>query len=1240
VRKLLISLGILVFVLIGAAFAGPLLVPTDSIKADIASEVRKATGRTLAIDGALNFRLLPAPGISASGVKLSNAGQGFGPEMVRLEGATVEVALLPLISGDVQVTRVVLRKPVILLEQYADGTNNWTFTPEADGSAAAGGAAASSGDPDNSGSGTPPVRLDDVEIVDGTLIYATPDQRERVENINMNLGAGSLTGPFRADGSLSARGFDIALNAAVGELVTGKATPINTQLSTAGAKISYSGVFSGAGETPRVSGRLEVRADDLLAMVSSLSDAAAPPALRGKSLELDGMVTATAAAVSVNDLALRLGEGSATGAVDVKLGDGITADVVFNMQQLDLDRLLAETNGASPAGGSGAPPSGKVPARPAPAATQRDARGFAIPENISASLETKIDTLVYRGGVVRQVLLNAEVVQGAVNISRASVQLPGGSTANLVGLVTPDPVGPKFDGQVEISSDDLRSLLAWAGTDVSSVPPDRLRKMAGSMSVSATPENVTLTDIDVSVDVSRLRGGVAIALRERPGFGVGLSLDKLNADAYLLTSGAAPVTGGAPSGGSIGSSAASGAPASSGNAGGSPLAALNAFDAILQLKVGELTYQGQRLRGFILDSTLQSGVLELRDVSVASLEGAKISAKGQVNGLDVAPSADLTIGIDAPDVDALLALAGVTPPAPIGPGKLNGTFRGDPKNLDIDTTLQALGANLRASGTVAALAAPPRYDLTLDLKHPDASAFFGRLGWDAGVRLVTTGALVAAVTAKGDLNALDLAANIGIGEGSIDIDGRLENLAAGEPTGALALGVNHPDMVSFVRTFANDYRPALAQAGPFILKTDIALKPELIMLSKLEGKAGPVSYAGTGQLATGGVRPALTAELNTSEIIVDWFLPVGSVNRPASSGSGGGGAVAPGGRSSGSAGGGATSPGGRSSGSAGDGERWSRERLDLSVLRAADADIKLSAPAITYTDIKVDQPQLAMTLKDEVLELTKLSGKAFGGGFGMTAQVADRKIPTMRYALKVDGADAAKFLGGASGGGDNKGLMSALELLFPVSNLKLVSGTLGADVNVSSHGRSEFEMISNLSGKGAMTFTNAVIEGIDVCRISDQLDRLNGLQGFVGLAASALGGQTKISNFNGRFDIANGVATLPQQQLNPECANVTFAGTTNLPAWLVDIQARASFPAHTDFPGVVVGQKGPLDAPNTRLINVNEINQYVAGKAAGTVLPKLLPGSSQEQPAAGQTSSEPTKPADQFKKLLEGLIRR
>ena len=1213
-RKLLIGLGVLVVVLVGVAFAGPLFVPTDSIKTDIAAEVRKATGRTLSINGKLSFRVLPKPGVSVGDVSLSNAEQGGETPMVQLDGATVEVALFPLLTGNVQVNRIVLRRPDILLEQYADGSNNWTFAPPPE---TAGTAAGSDGaSEDGASAKIPPIRFDDVVIVDGTLTYKTPDQVERIEDIDVSLGAGSLTGPFRAEGSLMARGFDVDLTAGVGELVEDKATPVNLRITTAGAKINYSGVLSGATGTPRVSGQVEVRADDLSKMIASVSGSTAPSALSGKALEIDGTVTASQEAVTVSDLALRLGADSATGAIDVALGESPTANVVINMSQLDLDRLLSETSTSQSTNEPGIADSKSGTTEKS--TSKSGSGGFSIPTVLSASIETKIDALVYRDGVIRQVILNAELAEGVVNISRASAQLPGGSSASLVGLVSSNEGGPEFNGQAELSSDNLRSLIKWAGADVDAVPAERLRKMAGSVSVVATPENVTLTDIDVSVDVSRLRGGIAIALRERPGFGVGLSLDKLNVDAYLPVEAAAPVSSGS------GGTASAEAPREQSEdkaAGG--LSALNAFDAILQLKVGELVYREQNIRGVNLDSTLQGGKLEVRDASVANLEGAKVSAKGEITGLTGSPAADLTISVDAPNADRLLALANVSTPAPIGPGKLNGTFKGDLQNLAVDATLQALGANLKAAGTVAALAIPPRYDMRLDLKHADASAFFGRLAGNAAAKGVKTGALAAVVTANGDLNATNLNANIGVGPGKILLDGKLNDLSSGKPTGAMALDISHPDMVAFVRTFSNDYKPALADAGPFALKTNLDMQPNLVSLPKLEGRAGPVSYAGNARLALGGVRPDLTAELETSEIIVDWFLPVPS-NKGAAGGSSG--------RAGASSGGGSPASGAA---------RWSSERLDLSALQTADASVKLSAPAITYTNIRVDQPQLALVVKDGVLDLNQLSGQAFGGTFAMTAQVADRDVPTMSYVLDVKGADAAKFLGGSKGGGD-KGVMSALELLFPVSNVNLVSGTLGADLNVSSRGRSEFEMISNLGGKGAVQFTNAVVDGVDVCRISDQLGNLNGLEGFLGLATAAQGGQTKIASFDGRFDIADGIATLPQQQLNPECAAVTFSGNTNLPKWLVDIQAKAAFPAHPKFPGVVVEQKGPLEAPNTRLVNVNQINEYIAGKAVGTALRKFLPGGSQEQPATDSGSAQPQsqEPVDQFKNLLEGLIKR
>lgn len=223
--------------------------------------------------------------------------------------------------------------------------------------------------------------------------------------------------------------------------------------------------------------------------------------------------------------------------------------------------------------------------------------------------------------------------------------------------------------------------------------------------------------------------------------------------------------------------------------------------------------------------------------------------------------------------------------------------------------------------------------------------------------------------------------------------------------------------------------------------------------------------------------------------------------------------------------------------------------------------------------------------------------------------------------------------------------MSVLDLLFPVSDVTLESGRLGAELDVTSRGRSEFEMVSNLAGKGSMRFTNAVVQGIDVCAISDQLNRLNGIESFLGLTQAGRGGRTKVANFDGEFDLDKGIATLPQQQIKADCAAAVFRGTTNLPAWEVNIRARADFPAHPEFAGLEIEQKGSIDAANTRLVNLNEINRFIVGKAAGSVLRKLFPGGNRDQQPLGgegnldQQPPQSRKPEEQFRNLLEGLIR-
>src|SRR3546814_3575715 len=95
-------LGIVVLAVV-AALVAPSFIDWNAYRAEIATEVRKATGRRLVIEGPVDVALLPTPKLSAAKVRLANLEGAAVPDMVRLESLDVRVAFWPLLSGKVVV---------------------------------------------------------------------------------------------------------------------------------------------------------------------------------------------------------------------------------------------------------------------------------------------------------------------------------------------------------------------------------------------------------------------------------------------------------------------------------------------------------------------------------------------------------------------------------------------------------------------------------------------------------------------------------------------------------------------------------------------------------------------------------------------------------------------------------------------------------------------------------------------------------------------------------------------------------------------------------------------------------------------------------------------------------------------------------------------------------------------------------------------------------------------------------
>ena len=126
-KRVLITLGALIAaLLIGIAYLSTLVSPAK-VTQMLALEVRETTGRELIIKGPVRLGFFPKIAVSAEQVSLSNAAWAKSPQMASLEKVALEISLLPLLSGRIEVSSIQLAGLTLNLETNAKGDGNWVI---------------------------------------------------------------------------------------------------------------------------------------------------------------------------------------------------------------------------------------------------------------------------------------------------------------------------------------------------------------------------------------------------------------------------------------------------------------------------------------------------------------------------------------------------------------------------------------------------------------------------------------------------------------------------------------------------------------------------------------------------------------------------------------------------------------------------------------------------------------------------------------------------------------------------------------------------------------------------------------------------------------------------------------------------------------------------------------------------------------------------------------------------------
>ena len=237
-----------VLVALGVAIV---LMPLDAFRGPIENAATTALKRQVRIAGAIHLTLFPQLGISLGEVSVANAMGARDPQMVTVESIVVGARLMPLFSRRLEVTEIVLKKPVIHLEVGGDGTGNWQISKD-EPAAQSGGAAG----------GT--LGVENARIEDGSISYfdSRSGRAESLSAVSLEMTM-APNQPLNVNGTLTYNGEALKIAAALGgfdAFMKGEPSTARIALTSNILNADFSGRIDSPGE---LSGNLKLGARSL-----------------------------------------------------------------------------------------------------------------------------------------------------------------------------------------------------------------------------------------------------------------------------------------------------------------------------------------------------------------------------------------------------------------------------------------------------------------------------------------------------------------------------------------------------------------------------------------------------------------------------------------------------------------------------------------------------------------------------------------------------------------------------------------------------------------------------------------------------------------------------------------------------------------------------------------------------------------------------------------------------------------
>lgn len=466
-NKILKWIGIIVaamaVIVIVAVIVAPMVINLNKYKPRIEAEAAKAVGRPVTLGGEIAPSVFPWIGMAISDVQVGNPPGFEEKDFVSIGGFEVRVKLLPLLFGQYEVKRFVLKDPRIVLEKREDGLSNLDGLgrPDAAPPAEKPGKAPAP-EPQTAEPPAPsqiPIKslvVGEFAITNGGLLYIDhgTGARHEIREIDLTLNDVSLDKAIQLDFRAVADGHPVTVTGSVGPVgpEPGK-SPVNIDLVATILKeltIQLQGRVDDPSGSPQLDMHLQVAPFSPRKLMAALKqplpvDPADPKVLNAVALSMK--LAGTPESVRIADGSLTLDDSKMVFSAQAKAFEKPDLTLAAELDRIDLDRYLPAAS-----------PAEERPAAPKEAPAPQDPK--------------KTDY-----APLRKLVLDARFKIGDARIKNVRMQNLALKATAKNGIIRLDPLDLDFyrgrlsaTGTFNVQQDRPRSTASLAVGDVQAAP--------------------------------------------------------------------------------------------------------------------------------------------------------------------------------------------------------------------------------------------------------------------------------------------------------------------------------------------------------------------------------------------------------------------------------------------------------------------------------------------------------------------------------------------------------------------------------------------------------------------------------------------------------------------------------------------------------------------------------------------------------------------------------------------------